>query len=74
MSFIKSLQKNIGGIDQRIRFVVGLAFLSLVYFLPTPKNYIGLLGLIPLTTAFIRYCPLYKIIGVNTDTHKDKKQ
>ena len=55
---------NVGGIDRSIRVVVGLLLVSLVFWGPhTPW---GWLGLIPLGTAVIRFCPLYTVIGLRT--------
>lgn len=58
------MNANIGNTDRIIRIVVGLALLSLVFV--GPQTMWGLVGLIPLGTAFIRFCPLYTLIGMNT--------
>ncbi len=55
---------NVGNIDRLARIVIGLALLSLVFI--GPKTLWGLVGLVPLGTAAIRFCPAYKLIGVNT--------
>lgn len=55
---------NVGSTDRILRILVGLAILSLVFV--GPQTYWGLLGLVPLLTGLIRYCPAYSIIGVNT--------
>ena len=58
------MTRNIGAIDRVIRVVVGLAALSLVFV--GPKTLWGLLGLIPLLTAIIGWCPPYAILGIST--------
>lgn len=58
------MTQNVGKIDRLIRFVVGLAVLSLVFV--GPKTLWGLLGLIPLGTALIGWCPPYAMLGINT--------
>jgi len=58
------MTKNIGKIDRLIRFVVGLVILSLVFM--GPQTMWGLLGLIPLGTALIGWCPPYAMLGINT--------
>ncbi|MGJ0396777.1 MAG: YgaP family membrane protein [Methylocystis sp.] len=58
------MQANIGKIDRIIRIVVGLLLLSLVFI--GPQTLWGLVGLVPLATAFINFCPAYKFIGVDT--------
>lgn len=60
------MKANVGGIDRVLRIVVGLAVLSLVFVLPEPNRWWGLVGIVPLATALMRFCPLYALIGVNT--------
>ncbi len=55
---------NVGTIDRVARIVVGLGLLSLVFV--GPKTLWGLIGLVPLTTAAVGWCPLYSLIGVKT--------
>lgn len=55
---------NIGKIDRILRIVVGLVLISLVFV--GPQTLWGLLGIIPLVTAFVRFCPLYTLLGINT--------
>ena len=56
---------NVGSADRIARIIVGLVLLSLTVI--GPKTMWGLVGLIPLATAFMRFCPLYPILGVNTN-------
>lgn len=58
--------KNVGQTDKVLRIVVGLVLLSLVYFLEKPTGYFGLIGVVPLLTAFMSYCPLYQVLGMST--------
>ena len=55
---------NEGGIDRVVRIVAGIAILSLVVV--GPKTLWGLAGLIPLLTGLVGFCPLYRILGINT--------
>ena len=55
---------NEGLIDRLIRISVGLFVLSLAFVGPqTPWAY---LGLIPLLTGLVGYCPLYRLVGIDT--------
>jgi len=55
---------NVGTIDRIIRVVLGLGLISLVFVGPhTPWGWIGL---VPLATAAIGFCPAYRIIGLST--------
>ena len=57
------MKKNMGVTDRWIRIVASIAILVAgIYF----KSWWGLVGLLPLTTAFIRSCPLYLPLGLST--------
>jgi hypothetical protein len=58
------MEANVGKTDRMIRIVVGIALLSLIFV--GPKTMWGLVGLVPLATAFINFCPAYKLLGLNT--------
>ena len=55
---------NISKDDRIIRIVIGLGFLSMIFM--GPETQWGWVGLIPLVTAAIGFCPLYKQLGFNT--------
>ena len=55
---------NEGLADRLIRVALGLVLLSLAFVGPqTPWGYIGL---IPLLTGIVGFCPLYRLLGINT--------
>lgn len=56
--------QNEGTLDRVIRVVLGLVLLSLTVV--GPQTLWGLVGLVPLVTGVIGFCPLYKIVGLNT--------
>lgn len=58
------MSMNVGGFDRIARAVVGLALLSLVFI--GPQTMWGLIGLVPLGTALIGYCPAYTLFGFST--------
>lgn len=58
------MQANIGRTDRIIRIVAGLLLLSLVFI--GPQTLWGLVGLILLATAFVNFCPAYKLLGMDT--------
>jgi len=60
------MKKNVGSFDKIFRIVVGIAVLSLLFLLEAPMNYLGLIGLVPLGTALMNWCPLYTLLGINT--------
>ncbi len=58
------MPRNIGTVDRLLRLVLGLGLLSLVFV--GPQTLWGLLGLVPLLTAVVGYCPAYSLVGLNT--------
>jgi hypothetical protein len=60
------MQANVGGADRIIRIILGLVLLSLFFILDGNARYLGLIGIVPIATALIRWCPAYTLIGVNT--------
>lgn len=55
---------NEGTIDRAVRIVLGLGILSLAFLGPrTPWAYVGI---IPLATGLLGFCPLYRVLGINT--------
>jgi len=56
--------KNVGTVDRILRVVVGLGLLSLTVI--GPQTPWGWVGLVPLVTALVGFCPAYKILGIKT--------
>lgn len=55
---------NEGTVDRVLRVVVGAGILSLAFVGPqTPWGYIGL---VPLITGLVGYCPVYALLGIKT--------
>ena len=58
------MKKNIGTLDKGIRIVLGIAIIAFGIY---TQSWWGLVGLVPLLTAFMGWCPAYNLIGVSTD-------
>jgi len=60
--------KNVGSVDRALRVVAGLALiLFAVTGVPaTGWNWLGWIGVVPLTTALVGFCPAYTLLGLNT--------
>lgn len=58
------MKVNEGKLDRIVRIILGLGLLSLVF--AGPQTLIGLVGLIPLTTGIVGFCPLYRVFGLST--------
>lgn len=64
---------NIGSVDRPLRMILGLVLVVIPHVFKhehwaTPYMIYGMtsVGVILILTAFIRFCPLYRIIGVNS--------
>ena len=57
-------KQNVGAIDRVVRALAGLALIALAVF--GQGMVWGWIGLIPLATSIVSYCPAYSIIGLNT--------
>ena len=55
--------KNVGKIDRKIRILIGFAVIGtgLVF-----QSWWGAIGLVPLVTGFVNWCPAYSIFRINT--------
>jgi hypothetical protein len=58
------MKKNVGSIERIIRIIAGFVIISLVFVGPqSPWAY---LGIIPLATGLLGWCPPYALLGVST--------
>ncbi|HEX5389151.1 MULTISPECIES: YgaP family membrane protein [Hydrogenophaga] len=58
------MTKNVGGIDRTLRIVIGLALIA-----AAATGTVGLwgyIGLVPLATGLMGWCPPYAMFGFNT--------
>ena len=58
------MKKNIGRIERIIRVGAGLALLALT--IVGPQTLWGLIGLLPLATGLVGWCPPYALLGIST--------
>jgi hypothetical protein len=58
------MTRNVGSIDRVLRVLIGLALI--VASLTGTIGLWGYIGIVPLLTAFVGYCPAYSLIGMNT--------
>ena len=62
------MKSNVGGIDRIARIVLGLVLLGLT--LTGTIGVWGWLGVVPLATGALGWCPPYAIFGINTCSMK----
>jgi hypothetical protein len=58
---------NEGPLDRIVRVVLGLVLVSLAVF--GPRTPLGWLGIVPIVTGAVGFCPLYRVIGIRTTKH-----
>lgn len=58
------MKANVGGIDRGARIVVGLALIGLT--LMGTIGAWGWIGVVPLLTGLVSFCPLYTLLGIRT--------
>ena len=63
------MKKNVGKTDRTIRIMLALAIFACgVYF----KSWLGIIGVVPLVTAFVSWCPIYVPFGMSSCRTKEK--
>lgn len=56
--------RNIGTLDRILRVVVGLGLIGAA--VAGPADPWGYIGIVPLVTAVVGWCPAYRLIGLST--------
>lgn len=63
---------NMSNFDRALRLIVGILLVALALGLhdagnaPQSAIWWGWIGVIPLATAFLGWCPLYRLLGIST--------
>jgi hypothetical protein len=55
---------NVGGIDKTLRIVAGVGLIGATVAGLLPVW--GYIGIVPLATGLIGWCPIYPLLGMNT--------
>jgi len=64
------MEANVGTIDRAARIVIGLALIAGA--LSGMIGAWGWIGVVPLATGVFRFCPAYRLIGLNTCSNQQK--
>ena len=65
------MKKNVGATDRLLRLILGLVVIAVgVYY----ESWFGLVGLIPVMTALLNWCPFYVPLKLSTIKHGDNKK
>jgi Protein of unknown function (DUF2892) len=57
------MSTNVGTVDRALRVIAGLVLLALAVF---GGQWWGWIGVVPLLTALVGFCPAYRLIGLST--------
>ncbi len=57
------MKKNVGSIDRTLRIIAGLALIGWGLY---AQNWLGAIGVIPLFTGLMSWCPVYLPFGLSS--------
>jgi len=57
------MKQNVGGFDKIARIIVGIALIAFALY---TNQFIAYIGIIPLITGLIGFCPLYTLFGYSS--------
>lgn len=61
------MQANVGSSDRIIRIVLGAILVALFFVVAAPWKSVALIaGIVAIATGVLRFCGLYKLLGINT--------
>jgi len=63
------MKANVGFLDMFIRIFLGVTAIGMAIagVFPAPWDVIiGIVGIVPLATGLMKFCPLYTLLGINT--------
>ena len=58
------MKQNVGTIDRVVRIIAGVVLIALVFV--GPQTPWGWIGVVPLLTALLGWCPAYTLFGLST--------
>jgi len=65
------MKKNVGSMDRLIRLVIGLVIIAWGIY---AESWFGLIGIVPLMTGLLNWCPAYIPLKLSTIKRGDNKQ
>lgn len=60
------MNENVGPLDRVVRTVVGLALITWLLVAQGPVRWWGLIGAVLLWSAWVGFCPLYRLLGLSS--------
>jgi len=59
------MKANVGGTDKIVRYIGGIVIIALGFYF---KSWWGVVGIVPIITGLVNFCPFYSLMGVSTKT------
>jgi hypothetical protein len=60
------MMENAGTVDRLLRTAVGALLLAYALFGSVSYNWLGAIGVVPILTAALGWCPAYDLFGIST--------
>ena len=60
------MTKNMGSLDRAARIVAGIGLIAFALLSGSDYAWAGWIGVVPLATAMLGWCPAYSIVGLST--------
>lgn len=57
------MKQNVGGVDRTLRIIVGLVIIAAGFYF---QSWWGAVGIIPLLTGSMSWCPAYSLFGISS--------
>ncbi len=57
---------NVGKADRAFRIIIGVALITFAIYGTWSYAYLGWIGVIPIVTALVGWCPAYRLLGLST--------
>jgi hypothetical protein len=64
------VEKNVGTTERTFRIIIGVAILPLIFILDSPMRWLGLIGIVPIVTGIMGWCPAWFVLGIRTGETK----
>jgi hypothetical protein len=64
------MKRNVSSLDRALRLILGLGLVAWGIY---AHNWLGAVGIVPILTGLIRFCPAYTLLGLSTSKDCSQK-
>ncbi len=65
------MKANVGSADRLVRIILGVVIIVLGFIF---NSWWGVVGIVPLLTGLLNFCPAYSLLGVSTKAKVDTEK